>query len=191
MWKAPSSSPDASLRAPLIPLNTYNVGEKEKQESHWLNPLTYDWRFIADDQIDKYGFVPALEGLRGVVIIPPILSHICDSFPSNEGLGFVGVSSFFVLSGFLVSGVLKRGYESVARASGGQRPSLFVSRPSSSSALLSTVSDIFVLSDFSLWTPTTLLHGPVCPTCAAAAILRAVHLPFQAVSGSGSSKRLL
>jgi peptidoglycan/LPS O-acetylase OafA/YrhL len=51
----------------------------------------------------KLPHVPALDGLRGVAVIAVLLSH--SGFLWAKG-GFLGVTSFFVLSGFLITGLL-------------------------------------------------------------------------------------
>src|SRR5438045_1854706 len=50
-------------------------------------------------------FRPDLEGLRGVAILLVLLFHA--GLPLTTG-GFVGVDVFFVLSGFLITGLLIR-----------------------------------------------------------------------------------
>ena len=57
-------------------------------------------------------FRPDLEGLRGVAILLVLLFHA--GLPSVGG-GFVGVDVFFVLSGFLITGLLVREYEAHGR----------------------------------------------------------------------------
>src|SRR6478735_3969455 len=49
------------------------------------------------------GFRPEIEGMRGVAILIVVLFHC--SMPGFSG-GFVGVDVFFVLSGFLITGLL-------------------------------------------------------------------------------------
>jgi peptidoglycan/LPS O-acetylase OafA/YrhL len=53
-------------------------------------------------------FRPDLEGLRGVAILLVVLCHV--GLP-GAGAGFVGVDVFFVLSGFLITGLLVGEYE--------------------------------------------------------------------------------
>jgi peptidoglycan/LPS O-acetylase OafA/YrhL len=57
-------------------------------------------------------FRPDLEGLRGVAILLVLLFHA--GLPWVAG-GFVGVDVFFVLSGFLITGLLVREYEAHGR----------------------------------------------------------------------------
>jgi peptidoglycan/LPS O-acetylase OafA/YrhL len=55
-----------------------------------------------------------LEGLRGVAVIAVLLFHL--GFPWAAG-GFVGVDAFFVLSGFLITGLIIREHERTGRIS--------------------------------------------------------------------------
>ena len=61
--------------------------------------------------------VPALDGVRGLAIVLVLVSHLMlfndhtgsrfgDSLSALRGLGWVGVDLFFVLSGFLITGIL-------------------------------------------------------------------------------------
>src|SRR5689334_24498845 len=57
-------------------------------------------------------FRPDLEGLRGLAILLVLLFHA--GIPGVVG-GFVGVDVFFVLSGFLITGLLIRERERTGR----------------------------------------------------------------------------
>jgi peptidoglycan/LPS O-acetylase OafA/YrhL len=63
------------------------------------------------------GHVPALDGVRGAAILLVLISHLMlfndhtgsrlgDSLAALRGLGWAGVDLFFVLSGFLITGIL-------------------------------------------------------------------------------------
>jgi peptidoglycan/LPS O-acetylase OafA/YrhL len=53
-------------------------------------------------------FNPALQGMRGVAILLVLLNHA--AVPGFQG-GFVGVDIFFVISGYLIGGLLLREFE--------------------------------------------------------------------------------
>jgi peptidoglycan/LPS O-acetylase OafA/YrhL len=53
----------------------------------------------------KLGYLPALDGLRGIAILAVMLYHF-HSKPLIPGGGIVGVDLFFVLSGFLITTLL-------------------------------------------------------------------------------------
>jgi peptidoglycan/LPS O-acetylase OafA/YrhL len=64
--------------------------------------------------------IPALDGLRGIAIIMVILYHFIrfepqgsfqELFKRISEMGYMGVDLFFVLSGFLISGILFSIYE--------------------------------------------------------------------------------
>jgi len=59
-------------------------------------------------------FQPALEGLRAFAVLPVLLFHA--EVPGFGG-GFLGVSTFFTLSGFLITGLLVAEWESRSRIS--------------------------------------------------------------------------
>lgn len=52
---------------------------------------------------ESLGFVPALEGLRGLAVVLVMIGHVRQD---GHYLGVLGVGIFFVLSGFLISGIL-------------------------------------------------------------------------------------
>lgn len=54
-------------------------------------------------------FVPALEGLRGVAVVLVVVSHVLPRNDFGAALGGIGVTTFFTLSGFLITGVLQNG----------------------------------------------------------------------------------
>ena len=60
----------------------------------------------------RTGFRPDIEGLRAIAILAVVLYHA--GVPAVSG-GFVGVDLFFVLSGFLITGLLLRELETTGR----------------------------------------------------------------------------
>ena len=65
------------------------------------SPGTVTWRL---------GRRPALDGVRGLAIVFVLLNHL--ALPWTGGAGAVGVTVFFVLSGFLITGLLLEEHES-------------------------------------------------------------------------------
>ena len=61
---------------------------------------------------DRPGFRPDIEGLRAVAVLAVVLFHA--GVPGLSG-GFVGVDVFFVISGFLITGLLWREIEGTGR----------------------------------------------------------------------------
>jgi peptidoglycan/LPS O-acetylase OafA/YrhL len=57
-------------------------------------------------------FRPDIEGLRAVAIIAVLLFHA--GVPGADG-GFIGVDVFFVISGFLITGLLVREWQAIGR----------------------------------------------------------------------------
>ncbi|MEA3381944.1 MAG: acyltransferase family protein [Pseudomonadota bacterium] len=53
----------------------------------------------------KNGFIPEIQGLRALAVISVILFHV--QFPFLSG-GFVGVDIFFVISGFVITLIIKK-----------------------------------------------------------------------------------
>ena len=58
------------------------------------------------------GYWPAIDGLRAIAILLVVLFHA--GFPQFAG-GYVGVDVFFVLSGFLITGLLAREVQATGR----------------------------------------------------------------------------
>ena len=56
-------------------------------------------------QTSRRGFRPDIEGLRAVAVIAVVLYHA--GIPGITG-GYIGVDVFFVISGFLITGLLFR-----------------------------------------------------------------------------------
>lgn len=50
---------------------------------------------------------PEIDGLRALAVVPVVMFHLGLGFPG----GFVGVDVFFVISGFLITGIIRRGLE--------------------------------------------------------------------------------
>ncbi|HMK29359.1 MAG TPA: acyltransferase family protein [Terriglobales bacterium] len=68
---------------------------------------------IATDKAFHFGYFPQLDGLRGLSILFVLVAH---TFLDKAGaLGGLGVMLFFVLSGFLITGLLWRESESFGR----------------------------------------------------------------------------
>jgi len=77
-----------------------------QEKKDLLSPvLDKDARFhpLSLVHVGKISFAPALEGLRGLAVMLVMISHV---LPGKEMLGTLGVGIFFVLSGFLITGVL-------------------------------------------------------------------------------------
>jgi peptidoglycan/LPS O-acetylase OafA/YrhL len=60
----------------------------------------------------RAGRIPELDGLRGIAILLVLFSHYCSNFLPGQtffGFGVMGVEVFFVLSGFLIGGIILDG----------------------------------------------------------------------------------
>ena len=55
--------------------------------------------------MSAHNYRPEIDGLRAVAIIPVVVFHF---FPSHFPNGFLGVDVFFVISGYLITGILLR-----------------------------------------------------------------------------------
>lgn len=62
--------------------------------------------YLDNTYIGSLGYVASIEGLRGVSLITPMWDHVALTWPFRDAVGTIGVASFFVLSGFLITGVL-------------------------------------------------------------------------------------
>ncbi len=71
-------------------------------------------RARADKPVEREGFRPDLEGLRAIAVVLVLLYHA--GVPGVTG-GYVGVDVFFVLSGFLITGLLIRELEATGTIS--------------------------------------------------------------------------
>jgi peptidoglycan/LPS O-acetylase OafA/YrhL len=68
-------------------------------------------RAVGTAEVDR--FRPDIQGLRAVAVVAVILNHLF-SWPSGA---FVGVDVFFVISGFLITGLMLREHEKTGRIS--------------------------------------------------------------------------
>ena len=60
------------------------------------------------------GFRPDIQGLRAVAVTMVVIYHL---YPSTLPGGFAGVDVFFVISGYLITGHLWRGYARTGKVS--------------------------------------------------------------------------
>jgi len=58
---------------------------------------------IRGENMHASTYRPEIDGLRALAVMPVILFHLSPSFLPN---GFLGVDVFFVISGYLISGIL-------------------------------------------------------------------------------------
>lgn len=71
-----------------------------------LNPASMD------SPVQRHFFRPDIQGVRAVAVVMVLLFHV---WPGALSGGYVGVDVFFVISGFLITGVLLRQVEATGR----------------------------------------------------------------------------
>ncbi|MEJ5256592.1 MAG: acyltransferase family protein, partial [Acidimicrobiales bacterium] len=76
------------------------------------HPQTSQPASVTGRVASRFGFLPGLEGLRGLAVLGVLVFHA--GFAWAPG-GFLGVSTFFTLSGFLITSLLV--YEAAASGS--------------------------------------------------------------------------
>ena len=64
-----------------------------------------------------HAFRPEIQGLRAVAVLTVLIFHI---WPDFLGGGYVGVDVFFVISGYLITGLLLREVEQTGRIAIGE-----------------------------------------------------------------------
>jgi peptidoglycan/LPS O-acetylase OafA/YrhL len=62
---------------------------------------------------ESQGFRPDIQGLRAIAVVMVVIYHL---YPSALPGGFAGVDVFFVISGYLITGQLWRGYAQTGKA---------------------------------------------------------------------------
>ena len=67
---------------------------------------------VQSRRTEQSGFRPDIEGLRAVAVLAVVLFHA--GLPGASG-GYVGVDVFFVISGFLITGLLWREVSTTGR----------------------------------------------------------------------------
>ena len=61
-------------------------------------------------------YMPQLDALRGLAVLSVLFYHFIPRHLEHSPLGWIGVRLFFVLSGFLITGILLRIQEEVRSA---------------------------------------------------------------------------
>jgi peptidoglycan/LPS O-acetylase OafA/YrhL len=86
---------------------------------------------------------PDIQGLRALAVVVVVLDHLI-GWPSG---GFIGVDIFFVISGFLITGLLLREYEKAGRISYGDFYRRRIKRiiPASLAAIVATLLGAFAI----------------------------------------------
>ena len=59
-------------------------------------------------------YIPEIDGLRAIAVLSVLIFHIDATYLSG---GFVGVDIFFVISGFLITGIIKNEIETTGKFS--------------------------------------------------------------------------
>ncbi|PWN47402.1 hypothetical protein IE53DRAFT_252360 [Violaceomyces palustris] len=62
--------------------------------------------WLDNQDLASMGYIDSFEGIRGWAVLMTNVCHFLPYNPFNHNLGAAGVSAFFVLSGFLITGVL-------------------------------------------------------------------------------------
>jgi peptidoglycan/LPS O-acetylase OafA/YrhL len=92
------------------------VGTGEDGRSQIPHAGAVEARAISGPSVDRHVYRPEIDGLRALAIVPVVFFHF--GVPGFRG-GFVGVDVFFVISGYLITGLIQgeidRGAFSLAR----------------------------------------------------------------------------
>src|SRR4051812_13077448 len=88
----PPAEPDTTTTHDDAPVDDRAVPAPEKPEPG-----------LGPDGVRKLGYVPALDGIRGIAVVAVLLFHGGVTWAKG---GFLGVDVFFVLSGFLITTLL-------------------------------------------------------------------------------------
>jgi peptidoglycan/LPS O-acetylase OafA/YrhL len=113
-WVAPARQSRAGVEDGPAPIGTVDAGERLEDDR---SPAGERLTRTGDESGTAPGdrrFRPDVEGLRAVAIVLVVLYHGGLSFTSG---GYVGVDVFFVISGFVITGVLLRERASTGRNS--------------------------------------------------------------------------
>jgi peptidoglycan/LPS O-acetylase OafA/YrhL len=119
------------------------------------------------------GFRPDVEGLRGVAVLLVVLFHAGLPFSG----GFIGVDVFFVISGFLITGLLLREHERAGRVSLSRFYARRVRRllPAAAVVVLATLAGT--------WLVVNPLDRPSAMTDGATAVLSVANVRFALLEG--------
>ncbi len=127
-----------------------------------------------EGRADGLGFRPDIEGLRGIAVLLVVLFHAGLPIPG----GFIGVDVFFVISGFLITGLLVREHERTGRVSLSNFYARRIRRllPAAAVVVLVTLAGAFAFIG--------LLDRPSVMTDGAAAALSVSNIRFALAEGS-------